>query len=161
MFDHFLQPMTDLPKYLAKHGATEPTSFYVNPYSDYHQASDSGLTTWEIMSRDPARLKTFQIGLTAGDAMVPVTGYYDFDQLALSDEELRQDPQRVSLVDVGGGVGTVVKRILDEYKGLRAANVVLQDLDAVIEMAERDKTAPQGVRLMRHDFWQPQPVIGE
>lgn len=161
MFDHFLQPMTDLPKYLAKHGAVEPTSFYINPYSNYHNASDSGLTTWEIMSKDPEKLKTFQIGLTTGDAMVPVTGYYDFNQLALRDEELEKHPDRVSLVDIGGGVGNVVKRILDQYQKLRAENIVLEDLDSIIDMAEKEGTVPKGVRVLKHDFWTEQPVKGE
>ncbi|EXJ85180.1 hypothetical protein A1O3_05855 [Capronia epimyces CBS 606.96] len=160
MFDHFLQPMTDLPKYLKTHGPVEPTSFYVNPYSDYHQASDSGLTTWEIMSKDPEKLKTFQIGLTLGDTMVPVTGYYDFDQLALTPEELERDPDRVSLVDIGGGVGNVVKRILQDYKKLNPKNVVLQDQDNIIDMADKEKTPPEGVRLVKHDFWGPQPIKG-
>lgn len=153
--------MTDLPKYLAKHGTTEPTSFYVNPYSDYHNASDSGMTTWEIMSKDPEKLKTFQIGLTTGDAMVPVTGYYDFNQLALTEEELEKDPERVCLIDIGGGVGNVVKRILDEYKKLNPQNVVLQDQDSIIDMAEKEKIPPAGVKLMKHDFWGPQPVNGK
>ncbi|EXJ85782.1 hypothetical protein A1O1_06150 [Capronia coronata CBS 617.96] len=160
MFDHFLQPMTDLPKYLQKHGAVEPTSFYVNPYSDYHNASDSGMTTWEIMSKDPEKLKTFQIGLTTGDAMVPVTGYYDFNQLALTPAELEKTPDRVSLIDIGGGVGNVVKRILDAYKDLNPENVVLQDQENIIDMASKEKIAPHGVQLMKHDFWGPQPVKG-
>jgi hypothetical protein len=160
MFDHFLQPMTDLPKYLAKHGAVEPTSFYVNPYSDYHNASDSGQTTWEIMSKDPEKLKTFQIGLTTGDAMVPVTGYYDFDQLALTEEEKQTNPDRISLVDIGGGVGNVVRRILAEYKKLEPKNMALEDQESIIEMAEKQKEAPKGVHLMKHDFWGPQPVKG-
>ncbi|KAK4936215.1 hypothetical protein LTR10_022862 [Elasticomyces elasticus] len=160
MFDHFLQPMTDLPKYLAKHGAVEPTSFYVNPYSDYHNASDSGLTTWEIMSKDPQKLKTFQIGLTTGDAMVPITGYYDFNQLALTEEELEKHGDRVSLVDIGGGVGNVAKRILDEYKELKPENIVLEDLNSIIDMAEKEETVPDGVKVLKHDFWTEQPVKG-
>ncbi|KIX06816.1 uncharacterized protein Z518_04792 [Rhinocladiella mackenziei CBS 650.93] len=160
MFDHFLQPMTDLPKYLSKHGAAEPTSFYVNPYSDYHNASDSGMTTWEIMSKDPEKLKTFQLGLTTGDAMVPVTGYYDFNQLALTKEEQEKDPDRACLIDIGGGVGNVVKRILDEYKDLSPKNVILQDQGSVIDIAEREKIPPEGVKLMKHDFWTEQPVKG-
>ncbi|KAI1608644.1 catechol O-methyltransferase [Exophiala viscosa] len=160
MFDHFLQPMTDLPKYLAKHGTVEPTSFYVNPYSDYHNASDSELTTWEIMSKDPEKLKTFQIGLTTGDAMVPATGYYDFNQLALTEEELEKDPDRVSLVDIGGGVGNVVKRVLGEYKTLKPEHVVLEDLESIIEMAKKEETVPEGVRMLKHDFWTEQPVKG-
>ena len=161
MFDHFLQPMTDLPKYLAKHGATEPTSFYVNPYSDYHNASDSGMTTWEIMSKDPEKLKTFQVGLEIGDVMVPITGYYDFNQLALTEEEKQKDPDRVSLVDIGGGVGKVVKAVLSEYKELDPKNVVLQDQANIMEMAEKEKIAPEGVKMMKHDFWSPQPIKGE
>ncbi|OAG44110.1 hypothetical protein AYO21_01567 [Fonsecaea monophora] len=160
MFDHFLQPMTDLPTYLAKHGAVEPTSFYVNPYSDYHNASDSGLTTWEIMSKDPEKLKTFQLGLKMGDNLVPIIGYYDFNQLKLTEEELQKTPDRAVLVDIGGGVGNTLKKILDEYKELDPRVVVLQDQTDVIAMAEKEKIPPEGVKLMEHDFWTEQPVKG-
>ncbi|OAL38833.1 hypothetical protein AYO20_02039 [Fonsecaea nubica] len=160
MFDHFLQPMTDLPKYLAKHGAVEPTSFYVNPYSDYHNASDSGLTTWEIMSKDPEKLKTFQLGLKIGDNLVPIIGYYDFNQLKLTEEELQKTPDRAALVDIGGGVGNTLKKVLDEYRQLDPGNVVLQDQTDVIAMAEKEKIPPEGVKLMEHDFWTEQPVKG-
>ncbi|RVX74920.1 hypothetical protein B0A52_01197 [Exophiala mesophila] len=160
MFDHFLQPMTDLPAYIKKHGPVEPTSFYINPYSEYHNAADSGLTTWEIMSKDPEKLKTFQIGLTTGDAMVPVVGYYDFNQLALTDEEVQQTPDRVSLVDIGGGVGNVVKRILDASPSLNPKNIVLEDLAPILEMSEKENVAPEGVRKVVHDFWTPQPIQG-
>jgi hypothetical protein len=161
MFDHFLQPMTDFPKYLAAHGPVEPTSFYVNPYSDYHNASDSGLTTWEIMSKDPEKLKTFQIGLEIGDVLVPITGYYDFNQLALTPDEKEKDPDRACLVDIGGGVGKVVKKILEESPELNAKNVVLQDQANIMEMAGKEKIAPEGVALMKHDFWTAQPVKGK
>ena len=161
MFDHFLQPMTDLPAYIKKHGPVEPTSFYINPYSEYHNAADSGLTTWEIMSKDPEKLKTFQIGLTTGDAMVPVVGYYDFNQLALTDEEVQQTPDRVSLVDIGGGVGNVVKRILDASPSLNPKNIVLEDLAPILEMSEKENVAPEGVRKVVHDFWTPQPIQGK
>lgn len=161
MFDHFLQPMTDLPAYLKKHGPVEPTSFYVNPYSEYHNAADSGLTTWEIMSKDPDKIKTFQIGLTTGDAMVPVVGYYDFNQLALTDEEIQQDPERVSLVDIGGGVGNVVQRILQASPKLNPSNIVLEDLESILELSEKEKSAPEGVRKVVHDFWTPQPIKGK
>ncbi|KIW28518.1 uncharacterized protein PV07_08177 [Cladophialophora immunda] len=160
MFDHFLQPMTDLPKYLAKRGAVEPTSFYVNPYSDYHNASDSGLTTWEIMSKDPEKLKTFQLGLKMGDNLVPVLGYYDFNQLKLTEDELQKDPNRTALVDIGGGVGNTLKKVLDGYKELDPRNVVLQDQKEIIAMADKEKIPPEGVKLMEHDFWTEQPVKG-
>ncbi len=55
--------MTEFPKYLKKHGAKEPTSLFQNPYSDYFNASNTGLTTWDIMAKDPDRWKTFQNGL--------------------------------------------------------------------------------------------------
>ncbi|KIY02612.1 uncharacterized protein Z520_01077 [Fonsecaea multimorphosa CBS 102226] len=160
MFDHFLQPMTDLPKYLAKRGAVEPTSLLVNPYSDYHNASDSGLTTWQIMSKDPEKLKTFQLGLKMGDNLVPVLGYYNFNALKLTEEELQNNPDRVALVDIGGGVGNTLKKILDEYKELDPRTVVLQDQKDVIAMAEKEKIVPEGVKLMEHDFWTEQPVKG-
>lgn len=113
------------------------------------------------MSKDPEKLKTFQVGLEIGDVLVPITGYYDFNQLALTGEEKEKDPRRVSLVDIGGGVGKVVKKILEEYTELQARNVVLEDQVNVMEMAEKENIVPEGVKLMKHDFWTEQPIKGE
>lgn len=68
----------------------------------------------------------------------------------------------MSFVDVGGGYGVVLKKILDEYpEGLTAENVVLQDREDVIILARGSGVLPGEAKLMVHDFMTDQPVKGE
>ncbi len=60
------------------------------------------------------------------------------------------------LVDVGGGHGVDVRRVLARHPDLPAGSLVLQDLPGVVATAEVDGR----VRLMAHDFFRPQPVEG-
>ncbi len=86
--------------------------------------------------------------------MVPTTGYFDFNVFATD------EPDRVSLVDVGGGIGNKLKEILAKNPRLEPERCVLQDQEKTIAMSEQEKIVP-GARLMVHDFWQKQPVKSE
>lgn len=138
------------------HGPQEPTSLFENPYSDYFNASNTGQTTWDIMAKDPDRWHTFQVGLGLADSLVPTTGYYDFDALAVADGE-----DRVALVDVGGGIGNKLNEILRASPNLKPESTVLQDQPSTIEIAKKESPAPKGVKMMQHDFWKEQPVKGK
>ena len=155
MHDEFLAPMTELPAYLKKHGGKEPTSLYLNPYSDYFNASEQGLTTWDIMSRDPERIKVFQQGLGIADNGVPTTGFFDFGQYDVDEGD------RMSLVDIGGGIGNKTKLILEASPGLKPERCMVQDQPNIIEMATKNRVVPEGVKLMVNNFWDGQPVKGK
>lgn len=156
MHDEFLAPMSELPAYLKKHGAAEPTSLYLNPYSDYFNASEQGLTTWDIMSRDPERIVVFQKGLGIADMAVPTTGYFDFDRFQTAEDE-----DRLELVDMGGGIGNKMKLILEASTKLNPKKCMVQDQPNVIEMAKKQRVVPEGVQLVVNDFWKGQPVKGK
>ena len=91
---------------------------------------------------------------TIKDMMVPTTGYFDFN---IFDTD---EPDRMSLVDVGGGIGNKLKEILANSPGLKAERCVLQDSESTIAMSKQDNIVP-GAALMVHDFWQEQPVKGK
>lgn len=102
------------------------------------------------MSRE---IKTCQVGMAGLDARIPVVGHFDFDLLKGEGEE-------VQLVDVGGGYGIFLKKILDENPGLDRRSVCCRkDQTDVIEMARRSQ-ALLDVVLMLHDFLTEQPVKG-
>ena len=155
MHDEFLAPMTELPAYLKKHGGKEPTSLYLNPYSDYFNASEQGLTTWDIMSRDPERIKVFQQGLGIADNGVPTTGFFDFGQYDVDKGD------RMSLVDIGGGIGNKTKLILEASPSLKPERCMVQDQPNIIEMATKNRVVPEGVKLVVNNFWDGQPVKGK
>jgi hypothetical protein len=74
-------------------------------------------------------------------------------------ERLLDEPESPSppplLVDVGGNVGHDINKFLAKQPGL-ASRLVLQDRPDVVKVAK----CPSTVRVMAHDFFQPQPVRG-
>lgn len=146
--------MVQFPDYLKTTGPVEPTSLYNNPYTHAHNMTDMGKTTWEIMAMDREKCAVFQAGLGAMDNMCPVLGYYDFDQLATT-EDISE------IVDVGGGQGQSLVAILNTHKKIDPAKCVLQDMAAILSMATAAKMLPKEVRKMETDFFVEQPVKGK
>jgi hypothetical protein len=153
--DQFLAPMIRFSDYLKLTGPIEPTSLYNNPYTYAHNLSDSGKTTWDIMAMEHEKFATFQKGLGAMDAMCPVLGYYDFDQLADTTKDVPV------LVDVGGGQGQSLVAILNAHKRIDPAKCVLQDRAPVLALAITAEVLPKEVQKMEIDFFVEQPVKGE
>ena len=60
------------------------------------------------------------------------------------------------LVDVGGSKGHDLERFLDRYPESRG-RLVLQDLPGVVEKVEG---LSEGIQVMAHDFFTPQPIKG-
>jgi hypothetical protein len=139
----------DFHLYLEAKGYKEPDDQRHSPYT--WKAGHEGKTVWEVMAQYPERLHAFQAGLDHLSNATPLTGFYDFGRL-----DTKED--RPILVDVGGGVGNSIMRILRAHPGLSPAKFVLQDLQEPIEQAK--STISDGVRLMIHDFNTEQPVKG-
>lgn len=130
--------------------AHEPDDPLHNPYTWTHK--QDGTPVWAIMAQDPEKITTFQVAMSGLDIAIPVVGHFDFSVLKNNDD-------RVQLVDVGGGHGAVLRQILDKHPELDAKQCVLQDRPDVIEMA-RVKGSLSDVTLMPHDFLKTQPVKG-
>lgn len=95
----------------------------------------------------------------AAGVFCPVTNAvlrYPFDKEALVGAE-EQGPL---LVDVGGGKGQDVKKVLAKFPET-AGRIVLQDQQSVIDDVQKSDTALSEVACQAHDFFTPQPVQGE
>lgn len=145
--------MTGFSDYLKITGPVEPTSLYNNPYTYAHNLNDSGKTTWDIMAMDREKFATFQKGLGAMDSMCPVLGYYDFDQLATTEDV-------PILVDVAGGQGQSLVAILGAHKKIDPSKCVLQDRAPVLTLAITADVLPKEVQKVEIDFFVEQPVKG-
>jgi hypothetical protein len=66
----------------------------------------------------------------------------------------------LELVDVGGGHGAVLRKILEAHPNLVARKCMLQDRPDVIKMAKDNGLLPPGARYLAHDFMQEQPIKG-
>ncbi|ROT36134.1 S-adenosyl-L-methionine-dependent methyltransferase [Sodiomyces alkalinus F11] len=157
MYDEWFKHMHDFDDYLiAKGEYKEPDDPLHNPYTAYYK--QEGTPVWAIMMQHPERLKTFQTGMTGLDVAIPVVGHFDFSTLANTPEE--NDRGVVELIDVGGGEGVVLNKILDAHPELSPKNCMLQERGEAIRLAKDHGTLPPEVRLLEHDFMTPQPVKG-
>lgn len=116
------------------------------------------LDFWQAISKSPQRLLAFNQSMNTLDEVLPVTGMYDFGWIA----KVETPEDRPLIVDVGGGKGQALKRIMAEFPEISPKRLVLQDRDEVIEEVIRTNEAGfEEVTKIPHDFFQPNPVKGK
>jgi 16S rRNA A1518/A1519 N6-dimethyltransferase RsmA/KsgA/DIM1 with predicted DNA glycosylase/AP lyase activity len=71
-------------------------------------------------------------------------------------ESIGSDEKAVVMVDVGGGIGQVTEKTLEENSQVKGRFVV-QDLGAIIEEA---RAKNPNFEVLEYDFFTPQPVKG-
>jgi hypothetical protein len=149
-------PWVQWPAYFKKYGYKEPKEGNYNPHAFGWGHEDK--TFWEIISMDQERLVDFNQSMNTLDEVLPVTGMYDFSWIATHSEGPADRPL---IIDVGGGKGQALKKIMAEFPEIPASRLILQDRPDVIEDA---KTTTDGkfaeVTKMPHNFFDPQPVKG-
>ncbi|KAF5606360.1 O-methyltransferase B [Fusarium pseudocircinatum] len=157
MYDEWFKHMHNFDDYLVSKGKyEEPQDPLYNPYTAYWK--QEGTPVWSIMMQNPERFQTFQTGMAGIDVAIPVTGHFDFS--TLKNDFSDTDNATIELVDVGGGEGTVLNKILEAHPELSPKNCMLQERPEVIQLAKSKKTLPDGVQLVEHDFMTEQPVKG-
>ncbi|KAI1008745.1 hypothetical protein LB504_001815 [Fusarium proliferatum] len=157
MYDEWFKHMHNFDDYLVSKGKyQEPQDPLYNPYTAYWK--QEGTPVWSIMMQNPERFQAFQTGMAGIDVAIPVTGHFDFS--TLKKESPDTDNATIELVDVGGGEGTVLNKILEAHPDLSPRNCVLQERPEVIQFAKSKKTLPDDVQLVENDFMMEQPVKG-
>ena len=149
IYDESFLAVDNLHIFLQEKGFKEPVDQRYSPYT--WKAKQEGKTVWEVMAQHPERLRAFQAGLAHASASVPLTGFYDFGKLTTEGD-------RPVLVDMGGGAGHTILRILQAHPNLPPNKFVLQELKEPIE--ESKNVLPAEVLTMEHDFFTPQILKG-
>ncbi|GKZ99987.1 hypothetical protein AnigIFM60653_007047 [Aspergillus niger] len=123
-----------------------------NPYSLVHDCE--GKTAFEHLSANPSNFRRFNESMKAADSTLVTMGLYPFTQelgpLASDDT--------VTLVDIGGGRGHVIRQIKETEPELKG-RFILQDQASVIK-DNGDEIQRHGIEAMGHDFFKPQPIKG-
>ncbi|KAK7422584.1 hypothetical protein QQX98_001608 [Neonectria punicea] len=154
-FDETLKSCAFLPEYFDKY-RDEPQGPVGCPYSFAHGQPDTSI--WEIMNKNPVRMRTFMQAMKTAESQMPATVLYEFGWVK---EELAAQPDRMLFVDVGGGKGHVVQGICEENPWLPKEKCAVQDRDDVIQEAiMMDVPGLRGVKMMTHDFNLEQPIKG-
>lgn len=149
-------PWAQWPQFFDKYGLKEPKLGNHNPHC--FAWGDPEKNFWEVISKYPERLVDFNQSMNTLDEVLPVTGMYDFGWIAKA-----EGPEdRPLIVDVGGGKGQALKRIMAAFPEIPAQRLVLEDRAAVIdEVIKADEPGFAEVKKIPHDFYNPNPVKGE
>ncbi|KAJ4322376.1 hypothetical protein N0V84_004847 [Fusarium piperis] len=157
MYDEWFKHMHNFDDYLVSKGKfEEPQDPLYNPYTAYYK--QEGTPVWSIMMQHPERFQAFQTGMAGIDVAIPVTGHFDFSSLKNTAEDEAKGV--VELVDVGGGEGVVLNKILEAHPNLTPKNCVLQERPEVIQLARSKGNLPESVQLVDHDLMEEQPIKG-
>jgi len=134
-----------LPAYLAELGYKNPED-PENTLSHYATGTDF----FGYLRDDPVRLVRFNSAMkgTAGLLASPIPKPLF--------ESIGNDKDAVVMVDVGGGIGQVTEKTLEENPGIQGRFVV-QDLGKIIDEARAKNPKYE---VMEYDFFTPQPVKG-
>ncbi len=112
------------------------------------------------MNDDPVLMRRFMRSMVNLNERGAPAGTYPFaDRLAPLLARAAEQPERVLLVDVGGGRGHAVRDILAKHPAIPPRRCVLQDRADVIGALEAESDRPP-MQTMAVDFFQEQPVKG-
>jgi len=118
------------------------------------------MSYYELLERDPERMRRFMRGMAPIEERMPIAGIYDFSW-AVAAAEADPASERPLFVDVGGGRGHAIKAIRTEFPALPIARFVLQDRKEVIEAGKAlDDPDLRGIQRMVIDFHESQPLQG-
>ena len=148
------------PQYFAAYGRAEPPRVTHTPFS--FAWGHPELAPWEVKALYPEYAALFaqametKVMVGGGMRWAGEDAFYDLGWLAAEEGE------GGVVVDVGGGLGQLLKDVLADVPGVGPGRCVLQDRREVIDQAvEKADPALAGAVMMEHDFHVEQPVKGQ
>ena len=111
------------------------------------------MTYYQVISDNPERLKMFNNTLAHIDAELPILGMFPFASL---ENQVKAEPDRPFIVDMGGGLGNVLMSIQQEAPAGFGAKMILQDRPDVLASINQEDIP--NITKMEHDFFKPQPI---
>ena len=115
-----------------------------------------GKSMWKVLEENPDQRHNFDLWMTERKKHEETRWHRRFPPSAsLSPSHLKDDPEAVLMVDVGGANGSQLINFKAQFPHL-PGRFVLQDLQESIEAF----VPPKGIEVMAYDFFTPQPVKG-
>ncbi|KAK4221457.1 Demethylsterigmatocystin 6-O-methyltransferase [Podospora fimiseda] len=156
-----MKPYSHWPQYFSSYGRRTPFNGQTHTPFSYSWGYPS-LPPWEVKALFPEYASQFTQAMKSREIIggnVQLVGreaIYDFSWVGLI------QTNKV-VVDVGGGLGQLLRDLIKSVEGLEGKDCVLQDRKEVIDEAEKEREGEgllKGVRMMEHDFHNVQPVKG-
>ncbi|KAL2185816.1 S-adenosyl-L-methionine-dependent methyltransferase [Thermothelomyces heterothallicus CBS 203.75] len=159
-----MRPFAHWPSFFEAYGRREAPGPAHTPFSFAWGRPD--LAPWEVKALHPSYARAFARSMRSREMVggnTTVVGPDALYDLGWVGQEARARGHAEPLVvDVGGGLGQLVRDILADVKGIKPGQCVLQDRSEVIEESRRLMVGDglEGVVMMEHDFHTEQPVKG-
>lgn len=139
--------VAQLPEYFAATGYKNPGDAFNGPWQ-FALKTDKHYFDW--LSGHPQLQNAFNIVMG-----ISRMGQIDWFEFYPVEEKLQvASPERLLLVDVGGGVGHDVSAFQKKFPSL-PGKLAFEDLPIVVDSAK--DSAPAGITGIGHDFFKPQP----
>lgn len=139
-----------LNEYFEERNYTNPGDANDTPFQYAHNTKE-GFFEW--IAKHPADQEAFDSVMTMNRNLVETEWYETFPV----EEKLQASPDRVVLVDIGGGVGHDVSHLKKKFPQL-PGKLVVQELPAVVNGIK--EPLPEGIETMAHSMFDPQPLKG-
>ena len=150
-WDNVVLALSNLIPFLRTRGFQSPDDPSNSPFA--YALGVEHVDFFNLLQRYPERLASFNRGMTG--TATSVVSIFPFGSLA----DVHDAP--VCLVNVGGGKGHTTQEILAACPELMGADIVLQDLPAVLEPRDDLQVDLTQVRVQPYDFLRDeQPVRG-
>ncbi|KAJ4356437.1 uncharacterized protein N0V89_004470 [Didymosphaeria variabile] len=148
-YDTLLPIWQEIPGWLRENGYEDITSLKSNPTKSMY-----GANFFDALSKDPRREADFASAMSLQDNIPKVaTAQFPWNEAAATFNKRKSD---VFVVDVGGGQGQYLARLINEYPGMPGRKIV-QDLPTVVAGIDKSNSK---LESQAHDFFTPQPVNG-
>ena len=147
--------MPKLPDYLKSISYESPKD-HSHTLFNYALGTPQNMFAW--LQTQPELLATFSATMAASTTLktrgvlITLSRLFPYNNSSSSAEDAED---KVLLVDIGGGKGSLMEKFRMQRPDLRG-RVILQDLAGVVN----GRASAHGVEYMAHDFFTPQPVRG-
>jgi hypothetical protein len=145
-----MQVTAKLFDYFESNGYKNPEDAYDAPFQLAYNTKDH---YFEWLNQNPTIQETFNSVMTQSQQYRGA----DWFEIYPVQEKLQVSPDRVLLVDIGGGVGHDITAFKKRFPDLRG-KLVLQDLPQVIDTIK--EPLPEGITAIGNNMFEPQPISG-
>ncbi|KAI9151562.1 O-methyltransferase hmp5 [Paramyrothecium foliicola] len=147
----FMRTWGAVPEYVKTHTREDLYDIRKSPFS--FMTGHEGKTYYEVLDLDHQQRHLWNTTLQNMEKNFPILGMFPFPSL---EEQIKAEPDRPFIVDVGGGRGQALRALQKECGGSFGSKLVLQDLPIVIDTL--DAAELPGIEPMKYDIFTPQPV---
>jgi len=151
----FARTWSMLPSYVATHSPEDIDNLLKTPWAYAHGVE--GKSFYEGLDGDAVLRKAFDVTMRVMAENTQFRGIFPFKKVKEDVIGKEGVKERAFIVDVGGGKGQALRVIAEECGGFGGMRGVLQDLESVVKVVERDRL-PEEVETMVYDAFTEQPV---